>query len=95
MTATPKPAAQPDLKEISVHRYGKMDPILGRIDLIAILIASLGICLLGVAMVVLATIELVRLVASLWADSFDRWLILTLGVAIIWIIARWRRLCVF
>ena len=95
MTATQKPANQPELEEFPSPRDGKLDPFLGRIDLIAIIIGLLGMCLLGVAAVVLTVIELARLVASLWADSLDRWLMITLGVAIVWVIVRWKKLCVF
>jgi hypothetical protein len=68
---------------------------LGRIDLVAIVIGLLGVCLLGVVALVMAVIELAKLVASLWSDSLDRWLMVTLAVAIVWILARWKRLCVF
>ena len=95
MTTAEKSANDPEFKELSIHRDGKLDPVLGRIDLIAIVIGLLGVCLLGVAAVVLAVIELARLVASLWADSLDRWLMITLGVAIVWVIVRWKKLCVF
>jgi hypothetical protein len=95
MTATPKPANPPEMEEFPNPRDGKLDPFLGRIDLIAIVIGLLGVCLLGVAALVLAVIELARLVTSLWADSLDRWLIATIGVAIVWVIVRWKKLCVF
>jgi hypothetical protein len=38
--------------------------------------------------VVIALIELAKLISSLWSDSFDRWLLMIFGVAVIWIIAR-------
>jgi hypothetical protein len=56
--------------------------------LVAILAALLGITVLGVAAVVIALIELAKLISSLWSDSFDRWLLMIFGVAVIWIIAR-------
>ena len=95
MTATQKPTNQPELGEFPNPRDGKLDPILGRIDLVAIVIGLLGMCLLAVAALVMAVLELAKLVASLWADSLDRWLIAILGLAIVWVIARWKKLCVF
>lgn len=74
---------------------GKLDPILGRIDLAAILIALLGVCLMVATMTVMAVIELVKLISSFWASHNDRWLLLAFGLAIIWVAARWKRLCIF
>jgi hypothetical protein len=85
----------PEAEKVLVSREGRFDPILGRIDLIAILTAVLGVCLLGVAAVVMALIELARLISSLWSDSFDRWLLISLGVALIWVAVRLKKLCVF
>ncbi|HEX4349243.1 MAG TPA: hypothetical protein VH251_02590 [Verrucomicrobiae bacterium] len=95
MTTAEKSTNEPGLKEFSIHRDAKLDPVLGRIDLVAIVIGLLGVCLLGVVALVMAVIELAKLVASLWSDSLDRWLMVTLAVAIVWILARWKRLCVF
>jgi len=95
MTTIEKPSGQPELKEFSVHRDGRFDPIFGRIDLVAILISLLGVCLLGLGALLLAFIEIAKLVSSLWSDSFDRWLIIVLGMAIAWVVVRWKRLCVF
>ena len=95
MTTAEKSANEPELKEFSIYRDGKLDPILGRIDLVAIVIGLLGMCLLAVAALVMAVLELTRLVASLWSDSLDRWLMVTLAVAIVWILVRWKKLCVF
>jgi hypothetical protein len=75
----------------------KLDPALGlgRIDLIATLIVVLSICVLGLMAVAKAFIELARIIFSLWADSFDRWLVVILGLALLWLVARWKKLSVF
>jgi hypothetical protein len=86
---------EPEVKNVSAPRDGKLDPVLGRIDLIAILTTVLGTCLLGIAAVVLAIIELAKLLSSLWVDSFDRWLLIVLGLTIAWVVVRWKKLCVF
>ena len=92
MTLTEEP--RQNLENYSVPPAGRLDPILGRIDLIAILSAVLGACLLAIVAVVLMMIELAKIVASLWADSFDRWLIIALGLAIVWVSVRRKKLCV-
>lgn len=95
MTILDKPVEKTDLRNYSAPEGGKLDPILGRIDLVAILTAALGVCVLVVVGVVMAAIELARLISSLWSNSFDRWLIIVLSVAIIWVAVRGKRLCVF
>ncbi len=72
-----------------------LDPILGRIDLIAILTALLGGCLLGGAVAVMAIVEIAKLISCLWLDSFDHWLLITLSLALLWVGARRKKLCVF
>jgi hypothetical protein len=85
---------QQNLESYSIPVQGKLDPILGRIDLVAILSAMLGVCLLAVAAIVMTMIELARLITSLCSDSLDRWLIIVLGLAIVWLAARRKKLCV-
>lgn len=92
---TVQPSADPTgTRQFSIPEAGILDSILSRIDLLAIVITLLGICLLGVAAMVMALIELVRLFATLWSGSLERWLIITLGVAIVWVVARWKKSCV-
>jgi hypothetical protein len=85
----------PEMKTISFPQGGRLDPFLGRIDLIAILTTVLGACLLGGAAVILTVIELVKLVSSLWSNPFDRWLIMAFGLTVLWVVVRWRKLSVF
>jgi choline-glycine betaine transporter len=88
MTSIEKPVDLSGTNDFPVPREGTLGPVLHRIDLVAILAALLGITVLGVAAVVIALIELAKLISSLWSDSFDRWLLMIFGVAVIWIIAR-------
>jgi hypothetical protein len=95
MSTTEQPVDSLEAKRRAMDQDGKLDPILGRIDLVAILLALLGACLLGVAVAVLAFVELVRIVSSLWSDTFERWLLIVLAAALVWIVVRWKKLCVF
>jgi hypothetical protein len=63
-------------------------------DLLAILTTILGICLLGLAAAALAAVELARLISCLWAHPYERWPLVMLGLAIIWILSRGKKLCV-
>jgi len=74
---------------------GKADVIFGRIDLIALVVALLGVCAGVVAILVLAIIEVIKLFSIFWANHDDRWLAAIFAVAVIWVIARWKRLCIF
>jgi hypothetical protein len=95
MTTLDKPVDKADMGSCSLEQGGKLDPILGRIDLVAILTVVLGVSVLAVAGIVMAVIEIVKLISSLWENSFDRWLIIILSVAIVWVAVRGKRLCVF
>lgn len=90
MTGTEASEGQSGGKAISLSQEGRSTSILSRIDLVAIVITLVGICLLGVAAMVMAVIELAKLISSLWAVPFNRWLILILGMAIVWVTARWK-----
>lgn len=77
--------------ETSVSAGGKFDTLLTRIDLAAIVTALVGACLLTLTVAVLAVVQAVRLILTLWSNSLDRWLIITVCVALIWVVARWKR----
>jgi hypothetical protein len=95
MTALETSAIEPASKGPMAPQRGKLDALLGRIDLLAVLTTLLGLALLGVAAVALAVFELAKLLSGLLSDSFDRWLILALGLSTVWVVARWKKLCVF
>jgi hypothetical protein len=95
MTALEKSASQPGLKNTSRTRDGKTNLIVGRIDVAAVLIALLCACLFGFLTAALAVVQFAELISSLWSDSFDRWLVLAFGVAVAWVAARWKKLCLF
>jgi hypothetical protein len=95
MTTSEKPANEPAVQNFAIPQEGKLDPILGRIDLIAALTTILGTLLLGVVTAVFAVIELARLILTVWADSLGRWLLIALVLAIVWVVARGKRLCIF
>ena len=95
MTTFEKSASQAGLKNISKARDGKTNLIVGRIDVMAVLIALLCACLFGFLAAALAIVQFAELISSLWSDSFDRWLIAVFGVAILWVAARWKKLCMF
>ena len=88
------PANQSETNSNSIPREGQLEFILGRLDLAAIVISMLGICLLGMVVLVLAAIELAKLISALWLHPLDRWLIIILGAAIVWVVVRWKKSCV-
>lgn len=83
----------PAANGISIPRARKLDFMLSRIDLAAFVISLLGISLLGLVAMVRAVIDLARLIPSLWSNSLDRWLIILLGAAIVWVLVRWKKSC--
>ena len=91
MPAIEVTADHSDPKSSPVRREGRFDPILARIDLAAILVTLVGISLLGIIAMVLAVMELAKLVSALWATPVDRWLILLFCAAIVWVIMRWKK----
>jgi hypothetical protein len=95
MTTFEKSANPPGLKNSPASRDGKPNLIVGRVDLIAVLITLLCLCLFGFLVAAMAVVQFAELISSLWSDSFDRWLIVVFGVAIVWVAARWKKLCVF
>ena len=92
---TQKTAAGETGGDFPVPANGRLDALLGRIDLIAILATLIGVFLVGVTGLVVAMIEIAKLVAVLWADPVERWLVIVVGLAVLWLIARGKRLCVF
>ena len=77
--------------KVRIPSEGKFDSLLTRIDTAAIVITLMGICLLLLTAVVFAVLQTAKLIANLWSDSLDRWLIITVCVALIWVVARWKR----
>jgi hypothetical protein len=71
------------------------DVILSRMDFAAILITILGICVLAVTVIIMAVIEAVKLISTFCASPDAYWLLAFFGMAIIWVVARWKRLCIF
>ena len=90
-----KPVNPSDANGFSVPQVGKLDSIVGRIDLVAILITFLGVVVLGLATMAMSVWELVRWLPSLWSEPFNRWLIIGLGATVAWVAARWKRLRLF
>jgi hypothetical protein len=72
----------------------KLDLVLGRVDLAAILTAVVGLCLLGLMAAALAAVESAKLISCLWAHPVARWPLVIFGLAIVWILTRRKRLCV-
>ncbi len=91
MNTLGRPAETLTTKDLTLSQSRRREVILGRIDLIAIVTALLGLCLLAL---VAAAIQLAKLIAYLCADPIDRWLVVVLGLAVLWLIARGKKLCV-
>lgn len=95
---TPNHPVRADSRETATVAAGKpefLDIILGRLDLIAIVILVAGIFALLTLVTVFAVVALADNFASVWANPYGRWLIGILTAAVVWVIARWKKLCVF
>jgi hypothetical protein len=95
MTAMEKSADHPGAKELPASREETLHLILGRIDLVAILTSFLSVCVLGFLAAALAIVQFAELISSLWSDPLDRWLVVAFGLAVVWVAARRKNLCVF
>jgi hypothetical protein len=95
MTTFEKSANPPGVKSFPASRNGKPNLIVGRVDLVAVLITLLCLCLFGFLVAAMAVVQFAELISSLWSNSFDRCLIVAFGVAIVWVAARWKKLCLF
>ena len=93
MTASEESRAHSNTEAVDVGVPVQKDsqPLLARVDLLAIMIAAVGLVLASVAGFVLAFIELTKLVRSLWADPVERWLIVIFAVALVWVTLRWKK----
>lgn len=69
--------------------------ILGKLDLAAILVATLGVCLGAGIVAVMAIFETAKLISASCADSNNYWPLAVFGSAAIWAIARGKWLCLF
>jgi hypothetical protein len=86
------PASAPKAQKDLMLKDDGPPSILHRLDLAAILIALAGICLLGVVAAVMMVGQLAGLISSLWSSSVDRWMIVALGVALVWIAVRRKKM---
>ena len=94
MTNIEKPvaASQPGLSPVSIPSAGKLEAILGSMDLAMMLAAFLGLCLIVATVAVMAVIDLARLASNLWSNHDDRWLIVFFGMVVIWVAVRRKKL---
>lgn len=93
MSTSEESRSQPAAEAIDtgVSDMNNSHPILARLDLIAIMISVVGLCLAGVAGSVLAIVELAKLVRTFWTDPVERWLIVIFAAALIWVTVRWKK----
>jgi hypothetical protein len=75
---------------LSLPQAGRRESFLHQFDLVAMVITSLAIVLLGLAALALAVIELFKLTVSLWSEPLGRSVIIIVGLAIVWVVARWK-----
>ena len=85
------PATCPGDNATPKQHEGRFEALLSRIDLVAIVITIVGVCLLAVAATVLATIGVAKLISSMWSIPLDRGLMILLCSAIVWVTVRWKR----
>jgi len=91
MTTTNSPAQAEETVGTSIPPAAKLDSLLARLDLVAIVVTMAGLCMLTLTVAVLAVIQAARLIQSLWSDSLGRGLILVLCAGSLWVVARWKR----
>jgi hypothetical protein len=87
MTRIEKPAAsgQPETNRVSAMRW---------MDIAATVLALLGVCILAGGLTVMAVFDFARLFPCFWANPQDRWLVIVLGLAAIWVAVRWKKMSV-
>jgi len=90
-TTIEAPGAQHGDDSFQKHQDRKFEALLSRIDLVAIVISIVGVCLLTIAATVLAAIEAAKLISNLWSNPLDRWLMIVFCTAIAWVTVRWKR----
>ena len=93
MTSIEHSTDLPLTSNVSIREESRIELVLGRIDLIAIIVALLGMVLAGAAAVVLALIELTKLISGLCSNPLERWLLIGVALAMIWVTVRWRKSC--
>lgn len=89
-TTTESPVVDPKNVNFAANHDGVLNSALHRIDLVAIAVALLGLCFLAVTVLVLAVIDLAKFVAAHWSVATDRYLLIILAVAIVWVAVRWK-----
>ncbi|HEX4349973.1 MAG TPA: hypothetical protein VH251_06290 [Verrucomicrobiae bacterium] len=95
MTTLDKSGTSASLKNFPAARDEKPSLIVSRIDVVAVLASLACLCLFGFLAAAMAIVQFAELLSNLWSNSFDRWLILAFAVAVTWVVARWKKLCVF
>lgn len=76
---------------ISLNVTGEPAPFLYQLDVVAIVVVSIGVGLLCLTGVVLGLAEVVKLLADHWSSSWDRSLVLITCAALFWVLVRWKK----
>jgi hypothetical protein len=92
MAASDRSDKQTEAQTIWSPGETALDSVFHRIDLIAIFITAAGLGLLGITAAITVIIEIVKLSAGLWSNPVDRWIFAVMGLAIAWLVVRWKRI---
>jgi hypothetical protein len=92
MATSDRSDTQTDVQTIWSPGETALDAVFRRIDVIAIFITAAGLGLLGITATIAVIIEMARLAAGLWSNPVDRWIFAVMGLAIAWLVLRWKRI---
>ena len=61
-------------------------------DIVAILIALLGLCQCLIVIGLIVAIDCAKLISNFWTNHEHHWLTAIFGTAVIWIALRWKKM---
>jgi hypothetical protein len=70
----------------------KRSSVVSGIDKAAVIIVLLAACLSVGIMGIVAALNFAQFITNSWANPTERWLLIILGMAIIWVVFRWKKL---
>ena len=66
--------------------------VVSGIDKAAVIIVLLAACLSVGILGIMAALDFTQLITNFWTNPTERWLLIILGVALVWVILRWKKL---
>jgi uncharacterized membrane-anchored protein len=84
----------PEQDQIPANSH-RLQTMVDRLDLIAVLAGMVGLGVLGMVGIALAVVGLYRFMAAMWSHPFDRALMIAFALIVVWVVSRWRKLSYF